>query len=149
MQVPWPRGTRRDSAAPATPARSFCGSFEGFAGGEHGSARNGPSGEGVTDSHATPVPSHLPPPPRGRELHPLALPAEAPWTVAPRLPVRSQTPRFTSETPHGLPWGRPSAPALPRRRPEGAGEARPGAGTVPPPSAAAAAPHPRGSWKAG
>lgn len=92
MQVPRPRGTRR-----LTQRRfaAFAAAFWGLLVGN--TARHGTDhGEGVSDSHATPVPSRLPPPPRGRELHPLALPPEAPWAVARRLPALLPEPPLSS-----------------------------------------------------
>lgn len=103
-------------------------------------------GEGVTDSHATPVPSRLPPPPRGRELHPLALPPRPRGQRLPASPPRSQSPRCLPETPLRLPWGHPSAPALPRRRPGGGGGP---SGRRDRPTSLRRSPQPRGSWKVG
>lgn len=125
MQVPWPRGTRRDPAAPATPARSFCGSFGGLLVGNPSRHGTGRRGEGVTDSHATPLPSGLPPPPRGRELHLPALPPEGsgspPLCPAPRAPAARPEPRTGSRgaappcphCPDGAPGTLPPPPPLP------------------------------------
>lgn len=97
-------------------------------------------GAGVTDSHAAPVPSRLPPAGSGGDcgdrcpfsaLPPAARPGHRLPACSAPLP-RTRSPPRPPETPHRLPRGRPlrgrAAPTAPR----GEGGGPPGTGPFPP-----------------